>query len=280
MGVGRSVEESWARLSPRTTFFLWDVRHDHPDSVIDTGGLLIALGEAEGLIASAVLSEEKIDLRAVHHIHSALWESSVGGSVSPAALRAIHSAGGYADAFGDPHASTGHLLLGLLDELDGVAMIALGVLGVERRHLVARTRAHLHAARVTGTLDERALEEEFALSGAETVPAPPSQVRAAFAHRCEADPTLTMAVAPDGIVTIARTGPPDVALRFRLQEAVDTVVDWSVGLRVPVYSRHQRAAMLASQDEKLAIPAQEVVDMLHRLAPRDDRPRTAAEQAP
>ncbi|MXS75243.1 hypothetical protein CSIV_01960 [Microbacterium sp. CSI-V] len=278
MGAGRSDGVRWTSFNARTQVVVWEAGEEAPDSVVDTGRLLLALAASRGSIASGVLAAEGIDLTAFAHLLFHSNERGPRGSMSAFAIRSVRSASAYADTFGHPAASTGHLLLGILDELDGVAMLVLQALGVERRHLVARTRAHLDAARAAGALDERGLEEELVSLGNETLPVPPSRVRTAFARRSAADPAISMAVAPDGVVEVARTheGAGEFALCFRLEDALDTTIEWMVSLRVTVYSSRHRENLVADAESKLDERSRQVGELLKRLVvPEGPRPDAA-----
>lgn len=282
MGAGVADVDKWTRLNTRTNVLVREAREDDPDSLVDTGRLLLALAACDGSIASAVLGTEGIDIAAFTHLHGHFRDPGPRNSITPAAFRAVKSASGYAEAFGDRRASSGHLLLGVLDELDGVAMLLLGILGVERRRLAARTRAHLHAARAAGTLEERGPEEQFVMSGVETLPATPSQVHAAFARRCAADPALSMAVAEDGVVEIAQSseGADELALCFRFDDAAETEVEWMVSLRVPVYSARHRETLAAETEKRRPERSRHVGEWLRRLVAQDGPRPDAAEVAP
>lgn len=281
MGAGLADAEKWTRLNTRTAVLVREAREDDPDSPVDTGRLLLALAESEGAIASAVLAAEGIDLAAFAHLHRPSRDPGSPRAATAAAFRAVKSASGYADAFGDSRAGSGHLLLGILDELDGVAMLILEALGVDRGGLVSRTRAHLDAARSAGTLGETAPAEDFTMSGIETLPTTPVRVRAAFARRCAVDPNFSMTVASDGVVEVAQAleGGGEFALCFRLEDAVNTDVEWMATLRVPVYSPRHREALTAETENKLAERSRQVEDMLRRLIAQDGSHPDAAEAA-
>lgn len=278
MGAWLSDGVRWTSFNARTRVVVWEAGEEDPDSFVDTGRLLLALAASRGSIASAVLAAEGIDLMAFAHLLAHSGERGPRGSMSASVVRAVRNASVYADTFGDAAASTGHLLLGILDELDGVAMLVLDVLGVRRRGLVTCTRAHLDAARAAGVLDEAGLEEELVSSGSETLPVPPSRVRTAFARRSAADPAISMAVAPDGVVEVARTheGAGEFALCFRLEDAVDTTIEWMVSLRVMVYSSRHRENLVADAESKLAERSRQVGELLKRLVvPEGPRPDAA-----
>ncbi|MDI9891276.1 Clp protease N-terminal domain-containing protein [Microbacterium sp. IEGM 1404] len=268
----------WTSFNARTQVVVWEAGEEAPDSFVDTGRLLLALAASRGSIASGVLAAEGIDLMAFAHLVAHSGERGPRGSMSAFAIRSVRSASAYADTFGHPAASTGHLLLGILDELDGVAMLVLQALGVERRHLVARTRAHLDAARAAGALDERGLEEDLVLTGTEVLRMPPSQAHAVFLRRAAGDPTLAIAVAPDGVVEVARTfeGDGEFALCFRLEDAVDTTIEWMVSLRVTVYSATHRETLVADAESKLDERSRQIGELLKRLVvPEGPRPDAA-----
>lgn len=278
MGAGRSDVVKWTSFNARTRVVVWEAGEEQLDSLVDTGRLLLALAASRGSIASAVLAAERIDLAAFAGLRSHLRDPGPQRSMSASVVRAVRSASVYADTFGDPTAGTGHLLLGILDELDGVAMLVLNVLDVRRRGLVARTREHLDAARAAGALDEQGLEEELVMSGIETLPLPPSRVRTAFARRSAADPAISMAVAPDGVVEVARTheGTGEFALCFRLEDAVETEVEWMVSLSVAVYSARHRETLVVEAEKKLAERSRQVGELLRRLVlPEGQRPDRA-----
>ena len=116
------------------------------------------------------------------------------------------------------------------------------------------------------------------MSGTETLPAPPSRVHATFAHQCASNPHLSMTVAPDGVVEIAQTleGGIEFALCFRLEDAVDTDVEWMFSLRVPVYSPRHRETLVAQTEKQLSERSRQVGELLSRLVaqggPRPDTP--------
>lgn len=267
MGAELSDAATWARLNARTRVAVWEAGEEDSDSVVDTGRLLLSLAASRGSIASAVIAAERIDLVAFAGLHAELREPGPRGSMSASAARAVRSASIYAAAFGDPRAGTGHLLLGVLDELDGVAILVLDVLGVRLRGLVARTRAHLDAARAADAREETAPEEEFVMSGVETLAASPSRVHAAFARKCEVNPYLSLAVAADGVVEVVQASEDaaEFALCFRLEDAVDTTIEWMVALRAPVYSPRHRETLVAQTESQLAERSRQVSELLTRL---------------
>ncbi|MFX6226309.1 hypothetical protein ABTF68_22815, partial [Acinetobacter baumannii] len=57
----------------------------------------------------------------------------------------------------------------------------------------------------------------------------------------------------------------EFALCFRLEDAVDTTIEWMVALRAPVYSPRHRETLVAQTESQLAERSRQVSELLTRL---------------